>query len=35
MGAELSVRSELNVGSTFTVQLPRAAVVQMPERKAA
>jgi signal transduction histidine kinase len=36
MGAELSVRSELGVGSTFTVRLPPAAVVTpMPERKAA
>jgi signal transduction histidine kinase len=36
MGAELSVRSEPGAGSTFTVQLPPAAVVApMPERKAA
>jgi signal transduction histidine kinase len=36
MGAELSVRSELGVGSTFTVELPFAAAMpQMSERKAA
>jgi len=32
MGADLVVKSEVGIGSTFTVVLPRAAPIRAPER---